>query len=104
MEHIGEIRPKETGKIGSGPGFRTMHEVIQHVGIASRLDCWRLAANTEKPSCQSLEEFAKTKPTWEEIQAIANKLALKQVADAEMSARRAQPDYHRDAHHENMLL
>ena len=104
MEHVGEIRPKETGKIGSGPGFRTMHEVIQHVGIASRLDCWQLAANTEKPSCQSLEEFAKLKPTWEDIQAIANKLALEKVADAEMSARRAQPDYRRDAHHENILL
>jgi hypothetical protein len=45
-----------------------------------------LAANTEKSSCQSLEEYAKSKPTWEEIQAIANKLALEQVADAELSA------------------
>jgi hypothetical protein len=39
MEHVDQIRPKETRKVASKLGFRRMHEVIQHVGIVSRLDC-----------------------------------------------------------------
>ncbi|KAK7680589.1 hypothetical protein QCA50_016371 [Cerrena zonata] len=35
LEHVALLRPKETGKIGSKPGFRRMHEVIQHVGIVT---------------------------------------------------------------------
>ncbi|KAH9919663.1 hypothetical protein B0H21DRAFT_702085 [Amylocystis lapponica] len=35
MKMVAEIRPKETSKIASKPGFRRMHEVVQHVGIVS---------------------------------------------------------------------
>ena len=37
---VREIRPKETRIIESKPGFRWMHEVIQHIGTASCLDAW----------------------------------------------------------------
>ena len=37
IKHVSELHPKETGKITSKPGFHRMHEVIQHVGIMSRL-------------------------------------------------------------------
>ncbi|KAJ7750541.1 hypothetical protein B0H16DRAFT_1663309 [Mycena metata] len=42
MHYIALLRPKETGKIGSDPGFRRMHEVIAHAGAALRLDAWRV--------------------------------------------------------------
>lgn len=35
MAHVSQIRPKETRKIETKPGFRSLHEVIQHVGIVS---------------------------------------------------------------------
>jgi hypothetical protein len=38
MAFVGLYHPRETGKIGSAPGFRRMHEVIQHNGIALQLD------------------------------------------------------------------
>jgi hypothetical protein len=37
VNHAGQIRPKKTGKIETNPGFRRMHEVIQHVGIVSEM-------------------------------------------------------------------
>ncbi|KAJ6619420.1 hypothetical protein B0H10DRAFT_2163973 [Mycena sp. CBHHK59/15] len=42
MHFIDLHREKETGKIGSDPGFRRMHEVITHEGVALRLDAWRV--------------------------------------------------------------
>ena len=71
MQQISQIRPKETGKIASKPGFRRMHEVIQHVGIVSRLDCWRIEAG-KKTKFQTLEEFASSKPNWAQVQEMAN--------------------------------
>lgn len=53
INHVGQIRPKETGKIETNPGFRRMHEVIQHVGIVSRLDCWRIV-KISQPQIQAL--------------------------------------------------
>ena len=100
MEHIGQIRPKETGKIRSGPGFWRMHEVIQHVGIVSRLDCWRLEAGKDF-RFQSLEDFAKLKPDFAQLQQMANTLCREQVA---------QPNHlfnsnsASDTHHNNMLV
>ncbi|KAJ3522613.1 hypothetical protein NM688_g8849 [Phlebia brevispora] len=32
MRDVSKLRPKETGIIGSKPGFRRMHQVIQHAG------------------------------------------------------------------------
>jgi hypothetical protein len=45
LQYVGQIWPKETGKITSKPGFCRMHEVIQHVGIISWLQCWARYAN-----------------------------------------------------------
>ncbi|KAF8152272.1 hypothetical protein B0H34DRAFT_664279, partial [Crassisporium funariophilum] len=58
MAHISQMRPKETGKIETKPGFRRMHKVIQHIGIASRLDLWRLEAKKTSPQNSTLENFA----------------------------------------------
>ena len=101
LEHVGQIRPKETGKIRSGPGFRRMHEVIQHVGIVSRLDCWRLEAGKDHSGFKSLEEFANSQPDYATLQAMADTLCKEQIA---------QPDHlfnsnsANDAQHDNALV
>lgn len=104
LEHVGLLRPKETGKIGSKPGFRRMHEVIQHVGIVSRLECWRKATGRENPNWSSLELYAQSNPTWETLVHIANQLALEEVAGADFDELRRQAPERRDKQRENHLL
>lgn len=76
LTHISQIRPKETRKIETKPGFRRMHECIQHVGIVSRLDVWRLAANARSPDVTTLEEFSKLEPTWDVLHKMAVQIAF----------------------------
>ena len=81
-----------------------MHEVIQHVGIVTRLEGWRKTVKNGHHNCASLEEFAQTKPTWETLTRMANRLALREVADIEFSETRRLPSALRDKVHENYLL
>lgn len=79
-----------------------MHEVIQHVGIVQRLDCWRLEAGKKK--FVSLEAYAASKPSLDDLRALANQVALNQVVkpdDLEMWS--MMPPEERDQNHENML-
>ena len=105
IKHVSELRPKETGKITSKPGFRRMHEVIQHVGIVLRLDCWRDKAvkTCSAAGVQSLEDFAAMKPTWIQLEAMANQMCIGHVAQADFSQRNM-PQRVRDAEHENMMI
>lgn len=105
MAYVTEIRPKETGKIGSKPGFRRMHEVIKHVGIASRIDCWR--EETKKSTGHdSLEGWAAAKPTWDSIEALATKLATNYLPSKHLrvGTMRMQSPENRDEQWENTLL
>lgn len=101
-KHAGQIRPKETGKIDTNPGFRCMHEVIQHVGIVSRLDCWVIEAR--KQGFESLEDFAASDPSWDYLEKISHRLAVEHVAGSDILALRAKTEQLRDETHENMLL
>ncbi|KAJ7872617.1 hypothetical protein B0H14DRAFT_3083616 [Mycena olivaceomarginata] len=94
MHFVALLRPKETEKIGSDPGFRRMHEVIAHAGTALRLDAWRT------------EAFADSKPSFELITTISNHLASHYVAGAEsydIYELRQQSAKERDQQHENIL-
>ncbi|EPQ58924.1 hypothetical protein GLOTRDRAFT_23636, partial [Gloeophyllum trabeum ATCC 11539] len=104
LKQVGEIRPKETGKISSKPGFRRMHEVIQHVGIASRLDCWREQVHKLNHNIDSLEKWAAAKPTWEEIVTVSSHLVRNYVAGQELPTQRLRPGKVRDEQYENTLL
>jgi hypothetical protein len=103
IKHVSELRPKETGKMTSKPGFRRMHEVIQHVGIVSWLNCWHDEAVKTTAGIQSLEDFAATKPTWIQLEAIANRMCLERVAQADFS-QHDQPQRIRDAEQENLMI
>ncbi|OCH86115.1 hypothetical protein OBBRIDRAFT_738611, partial [Obba rivulosa] len=104
MHEIAVIRPKKTAKIGSNkPGFRRMHEVIQHIGIVSRLDCWRVEVK-QIYGYPSLEEWAKIKPSWEDLKRVAQTLVTKYSAGHTFTRLRLQPQSARDQQQENALL
>ncbi|KAJ3768390.1 hypothetical protein FB446DRAFT_792318 [Lentinula raphanica] len=100
-----KLRPRETRKIQSKPGFRTMHDIIQQIGSVTRLDIWRIEVGKLDPSFTSLEKWAESKPTLESIWTIATHLAKEYVASGDKVAdMREKSDEERDAVFENMLL
>ena len=102
---IGQIRPRETGKYTSGPSFRALHEAIQHVGAILRLDCWRLEAKELDPAFLSLEAFANSNPSWDDLVAMAIRMSTKYVGDAEkISSLRNEILEERDEQFENNLI
>lgn len=105
MSHVAKLRPQETGKVQSNPGFRRMHEVIQHDGIAVRLECWRATVESENAAHKSLDLFAESGPAWNDIVRLSEKIVLTHVARASCipSARR-KPDTERDQQFENSQL
>ncbi|KAJ7101209.1 hypothetical protein C8R44DRAFT_641767 [Mycena epipterygia] len=106
MAYVAQHRPRETGKIGSNPGFRRMHEVIRHDGIVLRLDAWRVEAKRRNPLWTSLEEFAKSKPSDALLDDIANHLAEHYVSGGEVDIYqvRSRPVTHRDKQNENIMI
>ncbi|KAH9942662.1 hypothetical protein B0H21DRAFT_710233 [Amylocystis lapponica] len=104
MEHVTQIRPKETGKIGSKPGFRRMHQVIQHVGIVSRLDAWQTMVEKSNARWTNLDEFAGSEPDWNQLEDMAAKLAREYVVNENFSSLVFKPPGAQDVQFENALL
>lgn len=104
MANIKVLRPKETGKISSKPGFRRMHEVIQHDGTVMRLDCWQLQASKINSRYETLQQYAESKPTWEQLQKQAAEMAINYVAGTDLDRNQRRADSERDQVNENMLL
>ncbi|EPS93387.1 hypothetical protein FOMPIDRAFT_1136238, partial [Fomitopsis schrenkii] len=107
MKYVGQLRPKETGQIGSKPKFRQMHEVVLHTGAVLRLDCWRTEAQRQYASqeVQSLEDFAAQKPNYETLCTLANNMVKKYVSGKQnLFAIRHRKPQSRDKQYENIML
>jgi len=105
MGYIQQIRPKETQRIKSKPGFRRMHEVIQHVGIVSRLDIWRLASGKQNGTeYHTLDDFAKSEPDWKSILELSEQIVLDGEKEGPMNRLRMKKPLERDQQHENEHL
>ena len=106
MQFIAQHRPRQTGKIGSDPGFRIMHEVISNVGVALRLDAWCVEAQKCNAQWNSLETFAASEPSLALIEEMADSLAVNYVTgyEANIFKLRGQAAASRDAQHENVLI
>jgi hypothetical protein len=61
------LRPDDTGKFSTKPGFRRVHDVIHHDLWASMLDCWAVEAQKRDPSWTSLKAFGNANPSWDLI-------------------------------------
>jgi len=106
LQFVAQHRPRQTGKIGSNPGFRIMHEVIGNTGVSLRLDAWRVEARKRNAAWISLEAFAASKPSLTLIEEMANTLAINYVAgyEANVFKLRGQAAASRDVQHENILI
>lgn len=104
-QHVGILRPGDTGKFGTKPGFRQVHDVVHHDIWASMLDCWRLEAAARNPEWTSLQVFAKAKPNWEAITEMSESIVEKYVATtATLSHARDKRGRERDKIFENQTL
>ncbi|KAF5342401.1 hypothetical protein D9611_001386 [Ephemerocybe angulata] len=103
--HVGIIRPNETGKMTTKPGYHRTLEVIQTDIWASMLDCWAIVAKDENPSWTSLEAFAKGEPSWDLIVSLSETIVQRYVATTEStSSHRRKGASHRDPVFENQCL
>lgn len=104
----GILRPKETGKLATKPGFRRVHEVIQHAGTVLRLDAWKVKLRKRNPEWSSLEAFAASRPSWELIEEISNECARDFVSgenlEVDLFEIRGKPKNERDQELENVTL
>ncbi|OBZ77632.1 hypothetical protein A0H81_02890 [Grifola frondosa] len=104
-EHVGILRPDETGKFVSNPGFRRVHDVIHHDAWGSMLDCWRLEAEARNPEWTSLKIFSESKPSWDLITEMSESIVTKYVATTpKLSDLRDEPMQERDEQFENQCL
>jgi len=104
ITHIGQIWPKETCKIETKPGFQRMHECIQHVGIVSHLEVWRLAAKDKFPAVATLADFADLAPEWDVLQEMAVQITSQNTMPSKFSRMHAQKAGEHDQQLENMML
>ena len=105
FQHIGILRPDETGKMVSKPGFRRMHEAVHHDLWASMLDCWRLAAQSQNPAWTTLELFSKASPSWDLIVQMSRIIVRTFVANSNgLDKARSKSATERDKRFENQTL
>ncbi|KAI5982403.1 hypothetical protein EDD15DRAFT_2391298 [Pisolithus albus] len=94
--------PRETGIYCSKPGFRHMHQLIGHAGVCRRLDCWQV--HIENLGFQSLEAFAMSEPTLDDLKIIAEHLVRNCVANYQLRHMKRRPANERDVQFENAIL
>ncbi|KAG2142786.1 uncharacterized protein EDB93DRAFT_1241572 [Suillus bovinus] len=82
MHDIAQLQPHETGIFGSKPGFWMMHKLIGHDGIFKRMN------NAHK----TLDNFAISKQSLEELKEIANRLSQEYIATYKLTRAHQQPD------------
>jgi hypothetical protein len=105
FQHIGILRPQETGKFGSKPGFRRMHDVIQHDIWTSMLDCWEREVKLYNATWVLLTAFAEAKPSWDDIVTISEVIAKKYIGTSKILLKeRKKPESQTDQLFENQIL
>ncbi|KAI5982307.1 hypothetical protein EDD15DRAFT_2377924 [Pisolithus albus] len=103
MRDVAQLRPRETGIFATKPGFRRMHQLVGYAGICRRLDCWRVHACKQK-GFSSLEAFAHSKPTLDDLKAMAEEITCTYVATSQFRRMRRRQEMERDLQFENALL
>ncbi|KAI0717551.1 hypothetical protein C8T65DRAFT_804900 [Cerioporus squamosus] len=70
-QHMCKIRPHDSGRIGSKPGFRLIHDLVHQCAAGRMLDVWRVEASKRNAAHSSLEKFAASQPSWEDVEALS---------------------------------
>jgi len=84
------VRPYDSGRIGSKPGFRLMHDLVHQCASARMLDCWRVELARRDATIQSLSDFAAQKPSWDAIVDLLYCLATKYLDSSDAADVEAQ--------------
>ncbi|KAM6504357.1 hypothetical protein JOM56_001300, partial [Amanita muscaria] len=104
MGDITVLRLKETGIMLSKPGFRRMHQVINHAVASQRLDCWRILANRRSPGHATLHKFAESEPTFHELNEMADQIVHEFCSTEDLSLDRLKPESKHDQVFENAKI
>lgn len=75
---VGKLRPNESSRLVANAKFRQQHELIGHVSTLLQLDAWRVEV-TKRTGFSSLEDWAMSKPSLEDVDAIADGLVRNYV-------------------------
>ncbi|KAI0683212.1 hypothetical protein BC835DRAFT_1423521 [Cytidiella melzeri] len=104
MAFVSCLRPKSANKLINNAGFREQHELIGHVGSVLRLDVWRVEAR--KRGYLTLEDWARSEPSLEDITSILNQLVSQYVEGGDgisMYQMQTKSADQRDKQHENTM-
>ncbi|KIK78748.1 hypothetical protein PAXRUDRAFT_91887, partial [Paxillus rubicundulus Ve08.2h10] len=104
MRDIAQLWPKETGIMGSKPGFWRMHQLIGHAGTCWQLDCWRVFAKSKAPQIVDLETFAKSEPLLEDLREMVHEMVYTYVVTHRLQHMHAKQETMCDIQFENALL
>ncbi|KAI6142402.1 hypothetical protein BKA82DRAFT_4331458 [Pisolithus tinctorius] len=103
MRDVAQLCPKETGIYTTKPGFHCIHQLVSHASICWCLDCWRVLAS-QKNGFDNLKDFARSKPTLEDLEALAKEIIRTYVATGQFCCMRRKQDMEHDSQFENALL
>lgn len=69
LQRVLQLRPKDAIKFSSVkcPQFKLIHDAIYHDSQVSFYDAWRIAAKARDAMNATLENFAKSESTWQEL-------------------------------------
>jgi hypothetical protein len=81
-----------------------MHQLIRNSGTCRQLNCWQVHVKSKCPTHISLEEFAKSELTLDDLVMIANELAHNYVANHMLQRMRRRSEKEQDLQFENALL
>jgi len=81
-----------------------MHQLVGHSGTCRRLDCWRVHVANKLLTYTDLNAFAQSKPTLNDLKAIADEMVHVYVATHRLQRQRQQPSKERDVQFENSQL
>ncbi|KDQ05606.1 hypothetical protein BOTBODRAFT_122501 [Botryobasidium botryosum FD-172 SS1] len=95
------LRPKETAKIASKPGFRMQHTLINNVLAASILLCWKKEVEA-RYGYTSVEEWLKSEPTNDDFITVSKAVVHTYVAPLAVS--KSNPGMKGDVVKDAMLL
>jgi hypothetical protein len=105
FQHVGILRPRETGILTTKPGFCWMHDVVHHKLHAAILECWWTEASHSQPAVTTLRQFAESKPKWDSIVKLSEEIVRMYVGTTDsLSKSYAKPEAKRDQQFENQSL
>ncbi|KIK73181.1 hypothetical protein PAXRUDRAFT_179058 [Paxillus rubicundulus Ve08.2h10] len=104
MQDVGILRPREIGIYTSKPGFQRMHQLIGYDGTCRHLDCWRVEVQVRNREHTSLDIFALSEPSFEDLQEIADNISRKYIGNYQLRQMWNKSASQRDQQYENSLL